>query len=202
MSFHVYYFTWKSQVVAQANQGHFSVMIKIRPMIFERGVFSFICLNHLQDLTAIATPAIELSFPEQTNYPPKQCLCVSNRTGTNTSLLFPCLCMICVEDDSAEQGMAFICWNLSTHQATGRSWKHLPPCRSFCLPVALPFSNLGEMTAQVWCLVPVEASGKAFEPCGVIRTGWAVTGGHRIKKKWEGVGQSGAIPKGTGSCLL
>lgn len=82
---------------------------KIRPMIFERGAFSFICLNHLQDLAAIATPAIELSFPEQTNYPPKQCLCVSNRTGTNTSLLFPCLCMICVEDDSAEQGMAFIC---------------------------------------------------------------------------------------------
>lgn len=94
---------------AQANQGHFSVMIKIRPMIFERGVFSFICFNHLQDLTATATPAIELSFPEQTNCQPKQCLCVSNRTGTNTSLLFPCLCMICVEDDSAEQGMAFIC---------------------------------------------------------------------------------------------
>lgn len=94
--------------VAQANWGHFSVMIKIRPMIFE-GRGSFISLNHLRDFTAIATPAIELSFPEQTNCPPKQCLCVSNRTGTNTSLLFPCLCMICVEDDSAEQGMAFIC---------------------------------------------------------------------------------------------
>lgn len=96
--------------VAQASQSHFSVMIKIRSMIFEWGVFSFICLNHLQDFTAaVATSAIELSFPEQTNCPPKQCLCVSNRTGTNTSLLFPCLCMISVEDDSAEQGMAFIC---------------------------------------------------------------------------------------------
>lgn len=78
-------------------------------VIFECGGFNFICLNQLQDLTAIATPAIELSFPEQTNYSLKQCLCVSNRTGTNTSLLFPCLCVICVEDDSAELGMAFIC---------------------------------------------------------------------------------------------
>lgn len=56
-----------------------------------------------------AIPEIELSFPEQTNYPPKQCLCVSNGAGANTSLLFPCLCMICVEDDIAEPGMAFIC---------------------------------------------------------------------------------------------
>lgn len=116
-------------------------------------VFNFICLYQLQDLTSVATPAAELSFPEQTNYPPKQCLCVSNRTGTNTSLLFPCLCMICVEDDSAEPGMAFICSNPSTHQATGRSWKHPPPCIYLCLLAALPFSNLGEMAAKVWCLV-------------------------------------------------
>lgn len=121
-------------------------------VIFECGVSNFICLNQLQDLTAIATPAIELSFPEQTNYPPKQCLCVSNRTGTNTSLLFPCLCMICV-DDSAEPAMAFICSNPSTHQAAGRSWRCPPPCISFCLPAALPFSNLGEMAVQDWCLV-------------------------------------------------
>lgn len=61
--------------------------------------------------------------------------------------------MICVEDDSAEPGMAFICSNPSTHQATGRFWKHPPPCISLWLLAALPFSNLGEMAAKVWCLV-------------------------------------------------
>ena len=130
-----------------------------------------ICLNQLQDVTAIATPAIELSFPEQTNYPPKQCLCVSNRTGTNTSLLFPFVHDLCRRwQCRAGNGFHLL---KSLHPPGYRKILEAPTTLyiSFCLPAVLPFSNLREMAVQVWCLVPGESSGKAFEPRSVVSPG-------------------------------
>lgn len=80
-------------------------------------------------------------------------------------------------------------------------------CISFCLTAALPFSNLGEIAGQVWCLVPGESSGKALEPRGMVsaaqshlaQLSWTVTVGHRMKRRGR---TEWSIPRRTGICLL
>lgn len=92
----------------------------------------------------------------------------------------------------------------------GRSWKRPPPSISFCLPAALPFSNLGEMTAQVWCLVSSQEQREGIWTLwhGVTRPEpsypaqlshhWWSQDEKRVRRgrtEWS-------IPKGTVICLM